>query len=103
DRQRWTDAHALLSSGAAEPADLERLAVAAYLIGRQEESTHAWERAHLAFARIDDLDHAARCAAWLAITLVLAGDMARAHGWFARAKRLIDDAGSECAAVGYLQ
>ena len=90
-RQAWGDAYALLAAGGSlEADDLERLAVAAYLVGRDEESTRAWERAHLECARLGDPDRAARCAAWLAIGLMLRGDMAQAGGWFARATRLVD-------------
>lgn len=103
-RQQWADAYTLFVSGSAvEPDDLDRLAVAAYLIGRHEESTRAWERAHLEFVRLAELDRAAICAAWLAISLVLAGDMAQARGWFSRANRLVGEMGYDCAAAGYLQ
>ena len=96
----------LRASGGGQPLeadDLERLAVAAHLVGRDDESTAAWERAHLECARLGDPDRAARCAAWLAIGLMLRGDMAQAGGWFARAARLLDETGADCAARGYLQ
>ena len=103
-RQQWGDAYALLSSaGSLEAEDLEHLAVAAYLIGQDEESTRAWERAHLECARVGDVDRAALCSVWLAIGLMLRGDMAQAGGWFARTARLLDEAGIECAAQGYMQ
>jgi DNA-binding CsgD family transcriptional regulator len=102
-RQRWADAYSLLSSvEALQPDDVERLAVAAYLVGRHDDSARTWERAHLEFMRRGNLDRATRCAAWLAISLMLGGDMAQANGWFARVTRLIDEAGHECAARGYL-
>jgi ATP/maltotriose-dependent transcriptional regulator MalT len=103
-RQQWGDAYALLASaGSLEVEDLEHLAVAAYLIGPDEESTRAWERAHLECARIGDVDRAALSSVWLAICLILRGDMAQAGGWLARTARLLDDAGIECAARGYMQ
>jgi len=102
-RQAWGDAYALLAArGPLEAEDLERLAVAAYLVGRNDESAQAWERAHLACARLRDPDRAARYAFWLAFTLLLRGDMGQAGGWLARATRLVDEAGIECAARGYL-
>src|SRR5690606_14848984 len=103
-RQAWGDAHALLSAAPdLEPEDLERLAVAAYLVGRDDESTVAWERAHGAWARLGETDRAARCAGWLGPGLLLRGEVARAGGWFARASRLLDEAGLNSATRGYLQ
>jgi DNA-binding CsgD family transcriptional regulator len=102
-RQEWGDAYELLSSGGPlDAGDFERLAIAACLVGRDEASTRAWERAYLECARLGDPDHAARCAVWLGIGLMLRGDMAQAGGWFARATRLVDEAEAECAARGYL-
>src|SRR5687767_3936855 len=103
-RQAWSDTYALLAAEASLAGDdLERLAVAAHLVGRDEESTRAWERAHHERARLGDHDRAAQCAAWLAIGLMLRGDMAQAAGWFARAARLLDEVGGDFAARGYLQ
>ena len=103
-RQAWGDAYALfVAGGALQVDDLERLAVAAHLVGRDDESTRVWEQAHLESARLGDPERAARCAAWLAIGRLLRGDVAQAGGWFARAARLLDEAGSDGAARGYLQ
>src|SRR5690606_24782651 len=101
-RQAWGDAHALLSAAAPDlgPEDLERLAVAAYLVGLDDESTAAWERAHGAWARLGEADRAARCAGWLGLGLLLRGEVARAGGWFARATRLLDEAGVDGASRG---
>jgi ATP/maltotriose-dependent transcriptional regulator MalT len=102
-RQEWGDAYTLLASGGSlEADDFERLAVAACWVGRDEESRRAWEQAYLELARLGEPDHAARCAVWLGIGLMLRGDMAQAGGWFARASRLVDEAEAECAARGYL-
>jgi DNA-binding NarL/FixJ family response regulator len=103
-RRRWADAYAGLSeSGAAlSGEDLERLAVAANLVGRDQESTRAWERAHTAFRREGRDDEAARCACWAAIALLLRGDIAQASGWLARAERIVADLDTECAARGLL-
>jgi len=49
-----------------EYAVLERLACAAYLVGRSEESSDVWARASQACARIGEVARAARCAFWLA-------------------------------------
>jgi DNA-binding CsgD family transcriptional regulator len=94
---------------ALQAEDLERLAVSAYLVGRDDESARAWEQAHGRWVRAGDPDRAARCAFWLAFGLLLRGEAAQANGWLARAARLIDDAetagpgaGRDCAARGYL-
>jgi DNA-binding CsgD family transcriptional regulator len=72
--------------------DLERLAVAAHLVGDRHASDDAWERAHRASAVAGDADRAARAAFWLGFDLMLRGEAARANGWMARAERFADDA-----------
>ena len=84
DRQDWAQARVLLA--ATEPldaADLERLAVAAHLVGRDAESVAAWERAHSAWISADDRDGAARCAFWLCILLLLRRRGRAGGGWLA--------------------
>ena len=73
--------------------DLERLAVAAHLVGEDDASGQAWERAHLACLAAGDKERAARCAFWLGFALLLRGETARGNGWLARAERLVEDAG----------
>jgi DNA-binding CsgD family transcriptional regulator/tetratricopeptide (TPR) repeat protein len=85
-----------------EPEDLERLAVARYMIGRDEESQETWERAHHAWVRCGDPARAARCAFWLAFGFVLAGEAAQCNGWLARARRLLDGGDLDCVERGYV-
>src|SRR5215203_3614473 len=62
----WTEVFARLSGQETlEQDDLERLAVAAYLLGETQASELAWERAHRVSASRRDADRAARCAFWL--------------------------------------
>jgi DNA-binding CsgD family transcriptional regulator/tetratricopeptide (TPR) repeat protein len=82
--------------------DEERLAVASYLIGEDDASAQAWERAHLTHVELGDRESAARCAFWLGITLMLHGESARGSGWLARAERLVEGAGPTCAVTGLL-
>lgn len=107
DRHDWSDAYAHLAAAndrePLEPEDLERLAVAAHLIGSEKASDGAWERAHQAFLERDEVARAVRCAFWLAILLVHRGEMARGGGWLARCQRLLDDRGLDCAERGFLQ
>ena len=104
--QAWADAYELLATarekGPLDVEDLEHLAIAAYLIGKDDESAHAWERAHLECLRLDDPGDAARCAFWLGLALLLRGEMARAGGWLARGSRLVEDGELDCVARGYL-
>ena len=65
-------------------ADVERLAVAAYLTGHDDEACDTWARAHRQYLRDDDGLGAVRCAFWLGCVLILRGQLAPAHGWFAR-------------------
>jgi ATP/maltotriose-dependent transcriptional regulator MalT len=102
----WVKAHELFSRAAhqrpLDAEDLERLAVTAYFVGRDQECERAWERAHQVWLRLGDVDRAARCAFWLGLGLAIRGEFARSGGWFARARRVIADAGIESAARGYL-
>jgi DNA-binding NarL/FixJ family response regulator len=106
DRRAWADAFAALSAAdreaPLEPDDLERLATAAYLLGKDEDSIALWERAHLDLLRTGDVLRAARAAGWLVFVLVNGGEFARSGGWIARARRLLDDGGRDCAELGYL-
>ena len=105
-RPTWGDAFAELSAAdraaGLELEDLERLAVAAYLVGADRDSDDAWLRAHHEYLRRGDQVRAARCAGWLAQGLLLRGEMAQGGGWLARAKRLLDDAHHDGVERGYL-
>jgi ATP/maltotriose-dependent transcriptional regulator MalT len=105
-RRAWADAVAELSAAdreaPLEPDDLERLAMAAYLVGRDEDSVELWERAHHELVSAGDVRRAARCAGWMVFVLLNGGEFARAGGWLARARRLLDDGGRECAEQGLL-
>ena len=56
------------------------LAVAANLIGRDQDSIRAWERAHVDHLRAGRRDRAAQSACWAALILLLRGEMAQAGG-----------------------
>ncbi|MGH3697809.1 MAG: LuxR C-terminal-related transcriptional regulator [Pseudonocardiaceae bacterium] len=105
-RQAWAEAYELLADAGEreplDPEDLERLAIAAHLVGRDDESARAWERAHLACLRLDDPGRAAQCGFWLGMALLFQGEMARASGWLGRVGRLVEDGELDCAARGYL-
>jgi hypothetical protein len=85
-----------------ELEDLERLAVAAYLVGTDGDSDDAWLRAHHECLRLGYVERAARCAGWLAQGLLLRGEMARGGGWLARAQRLLDEGHHDGVERGHL-
>jgi DNA-binding CsgD family transcriptional regulator len=105
-QRAWADAFAGLSAADAEiplePGDLERLATAAYLLGRDDDSTDLWERAHHELLSGGDAERAARCAFWLAVGLLDRGEIAPGSGWIARASRLLDEGEHDCVEQGYL-
>jgi DNA-binding CsgD family transcriptional regulator len=82
--------------------DIELLANAACLIGRDEDYLHGLERAYQAHCDADQSRRAVRCAFWLGFRLLMRGEMGRASGWLARAQRLLDSDAHECAERGYL-
>jgi DNA-binding CsgD family transcriptional regulator len=82
--------------------DLERLAVSAYLLGRDAEYLQVLERAHQAHLAAGACARAARVAFWLAFRQLVRGEVALANGWLGRAQRLIDRQGGDCAERGYL-
>ena len=104
-RQHWTDAYAELSAADREnhlePEDLDRLAMTAYLIGKDADSTDLWARAHQEYLARGDPAPAARSALWLAFGMLARGNMAPAGGWLARAGRVLEGVG-ECAEQGLL-
>jgi DNA-binding CsgD family transcriptional regulator len=105
-RRAWEDAFAELAAADREAAleleDLERLAVAAYLVGADGESDDAWLRAHHECLRLGHVVRAARCAGMLAQGLLLRGEMAPGGGWLARAQRLLDEGHHDGVERGYL-
>ena len=106
DRKAWAESYRLLRAAEREtplpPEDLERLATAAYLIGRDEESETYRTRAHQLFLERSDCEGAARSACLLAFALLHRGARAPASGWFARAERIVDEAQLDCVVSGYL-
>lgn len=105
-RRAWAESYRLLEAAdretLLEPEDLERLATAAYLLGRDAESEALRARAHQTCLDRGDHEGAARSASWLAFGLLQRGAIAPASGWFARAERILDEAHLDCAVRGYL-
>ena len=103
ERRAWAEAVAELSAAdELEPDELERLAAAAFLAGQDDLSVEAWERAHQERLRQRDVLRAARCSGWLIFVLLTTGEFARAGGWLARTRRLLEDVPDDCAEKGHL-
>lgn len=105
-RRAWADAHVNLSQAdAAAPLgaeDLESLATAAYMLGRDDEWMTLLERAHQAHLDAGAALPAVRCAFWVGVHLAQRGDTARASGWLGRAQRLLEREEHDCVERGYL-
>jgi DNA-binding CsgD family transcriptional regulator len=106
-RREWREAFEALSDvdgdGRLELADVERLAAAAYLIGRVDECVDAWGRAHQSCARAGDVAGAARCAFWLSFILLNKGELVHGGGWVHRGQRLLDEGQVDCVERGYVR
>ncbi|OLF06595.1 helix-turn-helix transcriptional regulator [Actinophytocola xanthii] len=103
-RRAWADAYEQLSIADGQepglaPDDLERLATAAYLTGRDVVVYRT--RAHQELVRRGDLPAAVRCAFWLAFVLLNRGELAHGGGWLTRARRLMPP-DLDCVEQGYL-
>ena len=100
----WGAAYGALAQADGEapldPPDLELLATAAYMLGRDDEWMAVLERAHQRYADAGDPRRAAHCAGWVGVNHMLRGEMGPATGWLGRAQRLLEDEG-DCVERGY--
>jgi DNA-binding CsgD family transcriptional regulator len=105
-QRAWSDAYqAFLNAdreAALEAEDVELLAMAAYLTGRDEDYLGALERAYNAHREHGQSRRAARCAFWLGFRLLFRGETGRATGWLSRAERSLEHEVRECGERGYL-
>jgi DNA-binding CsgD family transcriptional regulator len=105
-RRSWKAEYADLLArdrqAALEPAELEQLAIAAYLSGHESESIEVQTRAHNSALERGDTRQAARAAFWIAFALIGARERARAGGWVARARRLLEEDRHDCVECGYV-
>jgi DNA-binding CsgD family transcriptional regulator len=106
-RSAWAEAHEQLTAADGDSPlgadDLELLATATYMLGREQEYVGVLERAHRAHVEEGELLRAARAAFWLGLQLALRGEVGGATGWFGRAQRLVDRAGRDTVEQGYLR
>jgi DNA-binding CsgD family transcriptional regulator len=99
-QRSWGDAYAQFATADATTPldldDLEKLALAAYLTGHDEESTLVWTRAHHEAIHRNDPQRAARNACLIGSGLMFRGETAPGVGWFARGARVLEGSGA-CA------
>ncbi len=104
ERRAWGHTYQLLSAVSHAElgfADLDRLAVSAYLIGLDHEALAGWEAAHRRSIEAGEHAEAARCAFWVAFCSMMRGQMAHARAWLSRCRDAVGD-DLDCAAIGYL-
>ena len=106
ERRAWAEAYTALAAADQKsplsPEDLERLAIAAQLTGKEAQGADLLGRAHREFLRHQEPQRAARCAFWLGLGLLEKGETAQASGWLARARRILEEQAGECLEHGYL-
>ncbi len=83
--------------------DLERLAMSAYLTGRDDECLDLLLRAHRGALQAGDHVAAARSGFWSGMIHINRGEMAPGSGWLARAETLLDDGDHDCVERGYIR
>lgn len=105
--QSWKKAFSRLSSAdevnSLAPADLELLARAAYLCGKDSECIEIWMRVYQEFQSQGQTREAAGSAFWTGMILSNLGEFTQSSGWFARARRLVGEIREECLEQGLLQ
>lgn len=82
--------------------DLELLARAAYMLGRDDDYVAALERAHEEYLQRGEVPRAVRCCFWIGHSFLFRGERPRGAGWFARGQRLLEGLAVDCVECGYL-
>jgi ATP/maltotriose-dependent transcriptional regulator MalT len=82
-------------------ADLGRLAESAHVLGRADDAVRLLQRLYTAHVDAGDTGRAVRTAFYLWHALLMKGDVARAGGWVARARRLAQSR-QGCPELGFL-
>jgi DNA-binding CsgD family transcriptional regulator len=104
-KRAWVEAYDCLAGAHGVeplgPAELELVAICAFMLGRDDESVSWLERAHQRHLEDGETLHAVRCAAWIVLNLAIRGQIGPATGWLGRAQRLVASEGA-CAERGYL-
>jgi DNA-binding CsgD family transcriptional regulator len=106
DSKAWTAAvEHLMAADEDAPLDLddlERLGLAAHLIGRDDVAVQIGMRGFAAGVAAGEIERAARAGFWAGMGFALHGDVAQAGAWIARSADLIEKSGRDCVESGYL-
>lgn len=93
--ENWTEVYnqliKVVKENSLDPKKLEKLALAAYLTGRDTESFQILQHAHQGYADLGKKEEAVSCAFWLGLMYMNVGEKARSSGWFAKGERLLSD------------
>jgi DNA-binding CsgD family transcriptional regulator len=104
--RRWQDAFDALSraDGVAELGadDVERLAMSAFMLAREEDAVSHLERAHRLNLERGEPSRAIHCAVWTFVILFTRGEIGPASGWLERTQRLLDHEPDDRGQRGYL-
>lgn len=102
----WGEAYELITQADAEGPlgvdELELLATASYMVGRDPESVLAFERAHRLHLDTGAILPAVRSAYWIGMNLALRGEWEAASGWLGRAHRVLERHDGDSPEAGYL-
>jgi DNA-binding CsgD family transcriptional regulator len=102
----WSEAYEHYATAALEATlpidDLERRAIVAHLIGRNDESRDIMAAGYREAIRTGESIGAARFAFWMGHDLMFDGRASEASGWFTRARQLLASVERECPEHGYL-
>ena len=83
--QAWASAHESFAradrASALAADDLEKFAVSAYLVGRDDEYLELLQRAYHAHVAVGAGASAARAAFWIGLRLLFRGETGHANGW----------------------
>jgi DNA-binding CsgD family transcriptional regulator len=105
-RRAWRAAReafaALLEQAPLSLDDIERHAIAAHLVGEEQESREALARGYRSARELGDVSRAARFAFYRGHSMIFTGETAQANGWFGRARGLLAGRGADCVEWGYL-
>ena len=105
-RGAWAESYAALAeadeANPLAPDDLELLATAAYMVGREDAYLRLLERAHRDHLEAGDELAAVRAAFWVGANHARRGELGPASGWLGRAQRLLERAPADCVERGYM-
>ena len=106
ERRAWQEAFDLLSHAdevsALGAEDLESLAIAAFMLAREDDTVRHLERAHHLELERGDNYRAIYCGIWACLILFTRGEIGPATGWLGRTQRLVEKEPDDRGQRGYL-